>query len=151
LSSATGNDLVSILPSQTNEKVSIATPAEVAEDPATPSDKKKTDTTATDTKAEEAKQQSQQRFVTVKEKSLPLFTTNMDMQIRGSYQSVLGFVGALAKHNALLKVESFQLKYEATDSSFNNQRLGELGFNAEKPIRLTLKIKLYLLEAGFKA
>ena len=100
-------------------------------------------------KIEEDKQ-AQQRFVAVKEKSLPLSTTNMDMQIRGSYQSVLGFVRALAKHDALLKVESFQLKYEAVDTYASGQRNGDFGFNAKKPIRLTLKIKLYLLEAGFK-
>jgi hypothetical protein len=141
LSSSTGNELVSILPSQTNEKVSIRTTT--LEEDLPPTAK------PTDAKAEE-KKESQQRFVAVKEKSLPLSTTNMDMQIRGSYKSILGFVGALAKHNALLKVESFQLKYEAVDTYGSSQGMGDLGFNAEKPIRLTLKIKLYLLEAGFK-
>ena len=141
LSSSTGNELVSILPSQTNEKVSIRTTT--LEEDLPPTAK------PTDAKAEE-KKESQQRFVAVKKKSLPLSTTNMDMQIRGSYKSILGFVGALAKHNALLKVESFQLKYEAVDTYGSSQGMGDLGFNAEKPIRLTLKIKLYLLEAGFK-
>ena len=141
LNSSTGNELVSILPSQTNEKVSIKTTS--VED-APPTDEKQPDA-KTDENAD-----SQQRFVAVKEKSLPLSTTNMDMQIRGSYKSILGFVGALAKHNALLKVESFQLKYEAVDTYGSSKGMGDLGFNAEKPIRLTLKIKLYLLEAGFK-
>jgi hypothetical protein len=141
LSSSTGNELVSILPSQTNEKVSIRTTT--LEEDLPPTAK------PTDAKAEE-KKESQQQLVAVKEKSLPLSTTNMDMQIRGSYKSILGFVGALAKHNALLKVESFQLKYEAVDTYGSSQGMGDLGFNAEKPIRLTLKIKLYLLEAGFK-
>ena len=145
LSYSTGNELVSILPSQTNEQVSIKTKVE---EEAPILGKKPSDKTE-DAKAEEAKQE-QQRFVAVKEKSLPLRTTNMDMQLRGSYKSVLGFVGALAKNKALLKVESFQLKYEAVDVSSSSSRTGGLGFNAEKPIRLTLKIKLYLLEEGFK-
>lgn len=78
----------------------------------------------------------------------------MDMQLRGSYQSILVFIKALAKHNTLLKVESFQLSYEAIDANNTTRRSRTeeaLAFNATKPIRLVLKIKLYLLEAGFKS
>jgi hypothetical protein len=150
LSTSTGNELIAILPSQTNQQVSIKTLVEDVQ----PEDKDKDNKNEEATKEAAAvaeknaqEKQEQQRFTTVKEKSLPLYTTTMDMKIRGSYQSVLGFMGALAKHNTLLKVESFQLSYEALGGA---QSFAATEFDVEKPILLVLKIKLYLLEAGFK-
>lgn len=154
LSANTGNELISILPSQTNQQVSIKTTVEETRKP-TAEEAAATiaNGTATSTSKEEI-EKTPQHFVTVKEKSLPLYTTTMDMQLRGSYQSILVFIKALAKHNTLLKVESFQLSYEAIDANNTTRRSRTeeaLAFNATKPIRLVLKIKLYLLEAGFKS
>ncbi len=152
LSANTGNELISILPSQTNQQVSIKTKVEETRKPTAEEAAATIANTPTAATKEEI-EKTPQRFITVKEKSLPLYTTTMDMQLRGSYHSILVFIKALAKHNTLLKVESFQLSYEAIDANSTIRRgrtENTLAFNANKPIRLVLKIKLYLLEAGFK-
>lgn len=101
-------------------------------------------------------------FSVVKEPGIPLYSTEIDLQIRGSYPQVKQFVEALiGVKNELVKIETMYLSYEALENrtlmpggrGSARRRRGastlNLGSqNMDQPLLMSSRLKFYLLEPG---
>jgi Tfp pilus assembly protein PilO len=85
-------------------------------------------------------------------KPLPLYAAGYTLEVRGGYGQVLAFMKQLKQFPDLLEVESFKLTNEAgpgrdlggSADTPNNAAGSHL--NPNKPIKLTLKLRLFLME-----
>ena len=100
-----------------------------------------------------------QRFRAVKEKDMPLYSTELEIRIRGSFAQIKSFIETLTAYKQeLVKVETFYLSYEALDSRTmsefqiqNNGRSASPNRNTDRPLLLVTRLKFYLLEPSQNA
>ena len=100
-----------------------------------------------------------QRFRAVKEKDMPLYSTELEIRIRGSFAHIKSFIETLTAYKKeLVKIETFYLSYEALDSrtmsEFQTQNSGRAASpnrNVDRPLLLVTRLKFYLLEPSQNA
>lgn len=161
LASQTGNELISLEPTQSAAEGQAA--AAPPPPPSTPADDalqgQAGDSLTSDANAvassaveavdpEQAEREAQVK-AQVDAKPLPLQEMGYTLQVRGAYAQVHNFLQALRNNPELLDVQSFALENEAgpnrekldPSTSQEGSRL-----NPAKPIKLTVKLKLFLME-----
>jgi predicted O-linked N-acetylglucosamine transferase (SPINDLY family) len=95
-----------------------------------------------------------QRFKTVKEQDLPLYSTKMELKIRGNFAQVKKFIETLANFKKeLVQVETMYLSYEGLGerlmTNFSNQdssKKSDPARHVNRPLLLVTRLKFYLME-----
>jgi len=96
-----------------------------------------------------------QRFQTIKEGDLPLYSTKMELKIRGNFSQIKKFIETLATFKKeLVKVETMYLSYEGLDgrtmTNFDNQntsaKKSDASRHLKRPLLLVTRLKFYLME-----
>jgi hypothetical protein len=95
-----------------------------------------------------------QRFQAIKEQDLPLYSTKMELKIRGNFAEIKRFMETLATFKKeLVQVESMYLSYEGLGerlmTNFLSQDSGKKSNPARhlnRPLLLVTRLKFYLME-----
>jgi hypothetical protein len=147
LSKLTGNELITIHPYSPEEQKIMAT------------QRKRQEALATTGAAEEPKPEDLvpadlKRFKAFKEDGLPLYSTEMEMKIRGTFPNIQRFVrGLTSLKSDLVKVQTMYLSYEGLENPSipMGQSSGVNAFvhrNTAFPVMMSTRLKFYLLEPG---
>jgi Tfp pilus assembly protein PilO len=95
-------------------------------------------------------------FSVVKESGIPLYSTEIELRIRGSYTQVKRFIEDLSSiKSEMVKIESLYLSYEALDNrTLQKSGRGSNGYHQSSysdvthPMMMTSRLKFYLMEPG---
>ncbi len=96
-----------------------------------------------------------ERFKAIKEPDLPLYSTQMELKIRGNFAQVKAFIETLATFKKeLVQVETLYLSYEGLGervmTNFNNQdsndKKADPARHFKRPLLLVTRLKFYLME-----
>jgi hypothetical protein len=94
------------------------------------------------------------RFKAVKENGIPLYSTEMEIKIRGSFPNVQRFVqGLTSLRSDLVKVQTLYISYEGLENPVipmgqNVSNTATPQRNLGYPVLLSTRLKFYLLEPG---
>jgi hypothetical protein len=141
LANTTGNDLITIQPYDANAVGQLR--------------QRHRQDTAEENVVNQDVPEALQRFKAVKEPDLPLYSTEMEMKIRGSFPQIKNFIEALTSYDKeLVKIETLYLSYEALDersmAEFEDSSLKSNPSNPNrhlsKPLLLITRLKFYLME-----
>ena len=139
ITTETGNQLISIQPYGGSDEDSAAKAQRLKEK---------------DAKQNEIPEELQ-RFQAIKEQDLPLYSTKMELNIRGNFAEIKKFMETLATFKKeLVKVETMYLSYEGLSeramTNFINQESGndksDPSRHLNRPLRLVTRLKFYLME-----
>jgi|GEM_PF-6463688 len=95
-------------------------------------------------------------FSVVKEEGIPLYSTEIELRIRGTYPQIKTFIEALSSiKSELIKIETLYLSYEALDNrtllkgrrTSNSYRQSTYS-DITQPMMMTSRLKFYLMEPG---